>query len=86
MYIERKMANGLLGELQQLASGLTVGQVVLFILAAGFVLLVVDYTRVLLLRRKMVSKLCLKTGLELTSFPATRPIPPPYHRKYSSTT
>jgi hypothetical protein len=63
VYIERKMANGLLGELQQLAGGLTVGQVVLFILTAGFVLLVVDYTRVLLLRRKMVSKQSLKTGL-----------------------
>ena len=49
------MANSLLGQFQQLAGRLTVGQVILFITAAGFALLVVDYTQVLLLRRKMVS-------------------------------
>jgi hypothetical protein len=50
------MATGLLGQLQQLASRLTVGQVVLVLLAAGLAFLVVDYTRVLLLRGKMASR------------------------------
>jgi hypothetical protein len=48
------MATGILGQLQQLAGPLRASQFILGFIAVGFVLLSVDYTRVLLLRRKMV--------------------------------
>jgi hypothetical protein len=51
------MSTGLLGQLQQLAGQLTAGQLILAIFAVGLGVLAVDYTRILLLRRKMVSEL-----------------------------
>jgi hypothetical protein len=57
------MANGVLGQLQQLAGRLTVSQVILAFLAVGLALLVIDYTRVLLLRRKMASISSLKKDI-----------------------
>jgi hypothetical protein len=78
----RKMANGLLGQLHQLVGWLTVGQVVLILLAAGLGMLVVDYTRVLLLRRKMASTLS-PVGAFTDISQAARPIPFANHRKYS---
>ena len=81
----KTMANGLLGQLQQLAGWLTVGQVILILLAAGLGMLVVDYTRVLLLRRKMASTPS-PVGAFTDISQAARPIPFANHRKYSSPT
>jgi hypothetical protein len=77
------MANGLLGKLQQLAGRLTASQAILILLAAGLGMLAVDYTRVLLLRRKMASAFSL-IGIVTNVFQATRPIPFANHWKYSS--
>lgn len=61
------MAAGVLGQLQQLADKLTVSQVILAFFALGLALLVIDYSRVLLLRRKMVSIFFLTEAPSLTS-------------------